>query len=181
MGYESHYDSPKEIQDEIAAVAPSYGGITYDRLEGEGLCWPCPTADHPGTKFLHKDRFVRGKGLFHAIEYKPPAESPDDEYPLWLSTGRVYAHYHTGTMTRNSPSLDREMPRGFMEVNPEDAGRLGLREGGSAKLVSRRGSIVADVHITDRVEKGTVFMPFHFAEASANVLTTPPEVILRMM
>jgi len=171
MGYESNYASPKEIQDEIASVTPSYGGITYDRLEGEGLCWPCPTADHPGTKFLHKDRFVRGKGLFHAIEYKPPAETPDEEYPFWLSTGRVYAHYHTGTMTRNSPSLHREMPKGFMEVNPDDAKKIGLKEGGSAKLVSRRGSIVADVHITTRVEKGTVFMPFHFAEASANVLT----------
>ena len=173
MGYESNYNSPKEIQDEIAAVTPSYGGITYDRIEGEGLCWPCPTADHPGTKFLHKDRFVRGKGLFHAIEYKAPAEIPDEEYPFWLSTGRVYAHYHTGTMTRNSPSLDREMPKGFMEVNPEDAKKLGLEDGGSAKLVSRRGSIVAGVHITNRVDKGTVFMPFHFAEASANVLTNP--------
>jgi len=79
---------------EIASLTPSYGGITYDRLEGEGLLWPCPSTDHPGTKFLHKDGFVRGKGLFHAIEFIPPDESVDEEFPFWLTTGRVFAHYH---------------------------------------------------------------------------------------
>ncbi len=171
FGYPMSYASASEIQDEIARLTPSYGGIVYSRLEGEGLCWPCPTLDHPGTRYLHKDRFVRGKGLFHAVSYRAPAEEPDAEYPMWLSTGRVYAHYHTGTMTRNSPSLHREMPEGFMELNPSDAEKLGLRDGDSARLVSRRGAITALVYITSRVDQGTVFMPFHFAEAAANMLT----------
>jgi len=173
LGYRMEYTSPKEIQDEIASLTPSYGGITYDRLEGEGLCWPCPDKDHPGTKFLHKDRFARGKGLFHGIEYIPPAESPDEEYPFWLTTGRVYVHYHTGTMTRNSPTLHHEMPEGYLEVNPADAFELGIKDGERAKIVSRRGEIISRIFITDRVDKGMVFMPFHFLEARANLLTNP--------
>ena len=171
FGYTMEYESPKEIMDEIAKVTPSYGGITYERLEGDGLCWPCPNADHPGTKFLHQGQFARGKGLFHAIEYRPPAEQPDDEYPLWFTTGRVFTHYHTGTMTRNSPSLHHEMPEGYVEVNPADALALQFKDGDMATVTSRRGTVNTRVFVTDRVEPGTVFMPFHFVEASANVLT----------
>ena len=114
FGYEMKYDSPQAIMEEIAGLTPSYGGITYERLEGEGLQWPCPDKDHLGTKFLHKDKIARGKGLFHAIEFKPPAESVDEQYPFWLTTGRVYVHYHTGTMTRNCPTLDAEIPEGLL-------------------------------------------------------------------
>jgi formate dehydrogenase alpha subunit len=173
FGYEMNYDSPEAIMDEIAGVAPSYGGISYDRLEGEGLQWPCPTKEHPGTKFLHKDKFARGKGLFHAIEFKPPAEIVDDEYPFWLTTGRVYAHYHTGTMTRNCPTLDAEIPEALLEIHPDDAVKLEIKAGDKVKIASRRGEIVTKTMITDRVEPGLVFMPFHFAEACANVLTNP--------
>ncbi len=170
-GYKMEYASPKEIMDEIASLTPSYGGVTYDRLEGDGLCWPCPAADHPGTKFLHQGKFSRGKGLFHGIEYRPPAEQPDEDFPLWFTTGRVFTHYHTGTMTRNSPSLHHEMAEGYVEIHPEDAAELGLKDGELAVVSSRRGTVETRVFVTDRVEKGTAFMPFHFVEAAANVLT----------
>jgi formate dehydrogenase alpha subunit len=173
FGYEMQYDSPQAIMEEIAGLTPSYGGITYERLEGEGLQWPCPDKDHPGTKFLHKDKIARGKGLFHAIEFKPPAESVDEQYPFWLTTGRVYVHYHTGTMTRNSPTLDTEIPEGLLEIHPTDASRLDLTEGDWVKIISRRGEITTKIMVTDRVEEGLVFMPFHFVESCANVLTNP--------
>ena len=173
FGYPMQYDSPAAIMDEIASVTPSYGGINYDRLEGEGLQWPCPTPDHPGTPFLHKEGFTRGRGLFHAIEFRPPDEVVDDEYPFWFTTGRVYAHYHTGTMTRKSPSLDAEIPEGFLEVHPRDAEGLGVADGDTIRVASRRGEIDTRITLTDRVVPGSVFMPFHFAESCANVLTNP--------
>jgi formate dehydrogenase alpha subunit len=173
FGYEMNYESAEDIMREISTLTPSYGGITYERLEGEGLAWPCPDKDHPGTKFLHKDKFARGLGLFHAIEYQPPAEVVDEDYPFWLSTGRVHVHYHTGTMTRVSPSLHAEIPEGSLEMHPEDAQRLGVRQGEKVKVASRRGEIIVKVTLTDRVDEGVLFMPFHFVETCANVLTNP--------
>lgn len=173
FGYDMNYDSPEAIMQEIASVTPSYGGISYDRLEGEGLQWPCPTPDHPGTKFLHKGTFTRGKGLFHAIEYLPPAETVDEEYPFWLTTGRVHSHYHTGTMTRKSPSLNAECSRGFLEIHPQDAANLGILEQGNVNIISRRGEISAQIRFTDTLDPGLVFLPFHFVEMNANILTNP--------
>lgn len=172
-GYPMYYASPEEIMEEIARLTPSYAGITYERLEGKGLCWPCPDKAHPGTRYLHQGRFTRGLGLFHPIEYKAPAEVVDEEFPFWLSTGRVHVHYHTGTMTRNSPSLNAEMSEGFLELHPEDASKLEVKQGEFVEVSSRRGSVKAKVVLTDRVEQGVVFMPFHFAESCANVLTNP--------
>jgi formate dehydrogenase major subunit len=171
LGYPMNFQSAEEVFAEITKATPSYAGISYPRLEGDGLCWPCPTPEHPGTQYLHKDRFARGRGLFHAIDYRPPAEEPDAEYPFWLTTGRSYVHYHTGTMTRNSPHLEREMPEIIMEVHPEDAHALELLDGTLVRISSRRGSIVSRVQLTDRIGKGVVFLPFHFAENAANVLT----------
>ncbi|MBW2580326.1 MAG: molybdopterin-dependent oxidoreductase, partial [Deltaproteobacteria bacterium] len=173
FGYPMNYGSAEEIMQEISALTPSYGGITYERLQGDGLTWPCPDKEHPGTKFLHKDKFARGLGLFHAIEYQPPAEVVDEEYPFWLSTGRVHVHYHTGTMTRVSPTLHAEMPEGTLEMHPQDADKLGVRQGEYVKVASRRGEITTKVTVTDRVGVGVVFMPFHFAETCANILTNP--------
>ncbi len=173
FGYPMHYESPQAIMEEIAAVTPSYGGISYERLEGQGLQWPCPNPDHPGTVYLHKDKFARGRGLFHAIEFKPPAESTDADYPLWLTTGRNFSHYHTGTMTRNSPTLSAEYPENFLEINPEDARELGLNQGDRATIASRRGSITARTQMTRRMKKGTVFVPFHYVESCVNKLTNP--------
>ena len=173
FGYLMEYDSPAAIMNEIADLTPSYGGIRYDRLEGEGLQWPCPDTEHPGTKFLHQNGFARGKGLFHAIEFKPPAEIVNDEYPFWLTTGRVFAHYHTGTMTRNSPTLNAEISEGYLELHPADAEQLKIRPGEAVAVTSRRGRITAKTMVTERVDQGAVFMPFHFVESCANVLTNP--------
>lgn len=173
FGYEMQYDGPEQVFDEMTSLTPSYGGMTYERLEGQGLQWPCPTPDHPGTPVLHVGKIARGKGLFHAIDFKPPAEIVDDEYPFWLSTGRVFAHYHTGTMTRNSPTLDSEIKEGLLELNEEDAAELSVKEGDVVKISSRRGEIEAKAHVTKRVGKGSVFMPFHFIESCANILTNP--------
>ncbi len=168
------YASPAEIMVEIAALTPSYGGVSYERLEREGsLQWPVPTADHPGTPYLHKDKFSRGIGKFTPVAFKEPAETPDEEYPLTLTTGRIMFHYHTGSMTRRSEKLDKEVPEGYVEISPEDAVRLGLGKSARVRVISRRGEIETRAWITRRVPPGLVFIPFHFAEAAANVLTNP--------
>lgn len=166
------YASPAEIMDEIAALTPIYGGISYARLQEAGfLQWPCRTADDPGTPYLHRDQFTRGRGKFHVIHYREPAELPDAEYPLILTTGRNMFHWHTGTMTRRTPKLAKEVPEGYVEISPEDAERVGIRKSEFVRLVSRRGQVETRAWITRRVPPGVVFMPFHFAEAAANVLT----------
>ncbi len=168
------YSSPAEIMDEIAALTPIYGGASYERLEKEGyLQWPVPTADHPGTPYLHKEKFSRGLGHFTPVEFKEPAEAPDEEYPFTLTTGRIMFHYHTGSLTRRSEKLDQEVPGGYVEISPEDADRLGLGKSEQIRVVSRRGEIETKAWITRRVPPGTVFIPFHFAEAAANLLTNP--------
>jgi formate dehydrogenase alpha subunit len=173
FGYAMDFESPRAIQEEISRLTPSYGGITYERLQGDGLQWPCPDTGHGGTKFLHQGRFARGRGLFHAIHYKPPAETVDEAYPFQLTTGRLYVHFHTGTMTRNSPSLDREIRECFLEMNPKDAAALGVADGDRVVLESRRGAVSTKVRLTKAVREKTVFMPFHFLESRANILTNP--------
>ncbi|MCX5830121.1 MAG: molybdopterin-dependent oxidoreductase, partial [Deltaproteobacteria bacterium] len=173
MGYAMNYSSAQEIMEEISQVTPSYGGITYKRLEKNGLQWPCPTPDHKGTKFLHKDRFTRGLGLFHAIEYIPPAELPDKAYPMFLSTGRVLYHYHTGTMTRLSAGAMERCPESLVEINPLDADKLGIEDGQMVKVSSRRGKVTAKAKLTEKSAAGSIFMNFHFHEAAVNLLTNP--------
>jgi len=166
------YSSPEEIMAEIAKVAPSYGGVTYERLDKEGgLHWPVPSVDHPGTPYLHKEKFTRGLGKFHAVHFKEAAELPDEEYPFILTTGRIMFQYHTGTMTRRSPKLEQEAPEPFVEINPSDAEKIGLNGAKKVKVSSRRGSIELAVRVTDRIKPGVVFIPFHYAEAAANALT----------
>lgn len=165
------FESTEEIFAEIASLTPSYSGMSYRRLGTGGLQWPCRGPEDDGTAFLHQGEFARGKGKFADVEYRPPAELPDEDYPLMMMTGRIAFHYHTGTMTRSSPSLDREVDTAYVEVNPEDAEALGLGTGQPAKLTSRRGEIVLNAKVTDRVCRGQVFVPFHFAESAANVLT----------
>ena len=165
------YPSTAAIMDEIARVTPSYGGIHHGRVAGEGLTWPCPTSDHPGTPILHTTRFTRGLGKFHAVTAQLPAEQPDTEFPLILTTGRILYHYHTGTMTRRSEGLNWRESRGYAEVNPYDAEQAGLRDGGPALITSRRGQVRTQVRVTERVPQGTVFLSFHWKEAPANILT----------
>jgi len=165
------YKSAAEIFEELTALIPSYAGMSYDRLERRGLQWPCPNKYHPGTPVLHKDRFARGLGKFHAVGYVAPAEEPDDAYPFFLSTGRIRFHYHTGTMTRRSRGLNCIAPEGFIEMNPQDASALDIRDGERVRLASRRGEITSRVRVTDRSPKGTIFATFHFQESPVNMLT----------
>ena len=171
LGSPMSYQSSAEIMDEIASLTPIYGGIHHDRLEGRGLQWPCPDREHRGTPFLHQGMFSRGKGLFHAVEYIPPAEEPDAEYPYLLTTGRILYHFHTGTMTRRVEGLDAIRPDGFVEIHPEDAAALGIEDGTLAEVTSRRGTVTARAEVTPRSRPGSVFMAFHYAEAAANLLT----------
>ncbi len=173
MGYPMQYSSAQQIFEEITSVTPSYAGITYRRIEKEGLQWPCPTHEHKGTKFLHKDRFSRGLGLFTAIEFMPPNELPDKEYPFLLSTGRVLYHYHTGTMTTRAQGPSERCPESLVEINPADAEKLGISDGQLVKVTSRRGTLEAKSRITTKSAPGSIFMNFHFTQAPVNILTNP--------
>ena len=166
------FSGPEEIFEELARLTPSYAGISYQRIEAEGgLQWPCRTPDDPGTPYLHKDQFARGKGLFTPIKYLDPAELPDGEYPFLLTTGRLPFHFHTGTMTREAPHLVEEIDEPWLEIHPEDARGLGLRDGEVVEVSSRRGSVRVKARLTEGIRQGTVFLPFHFREAPANLLT----------
>ncbi len=171
MGASWNYGSPREIFEEVRKVTPSYAGITYEKIEKGIVQWPCPAEDHPGTQFLHKDKFSRGLGLLTAIDFTAPAEKTDREYPLVLSTGRVLEHFHTGTMTRNSRILDAIVPEGYAEINPVDAGEFDIADGEIVAVSTRRGSIRLKARVTTRIKPKVVFIPFHFYEAAANRLT----------
>ncbi len=171
MGYDMGYTDSSAIFNELAGVTPSYAGLSYDRIEDEGIHWPCPTADHPGTPILHGQQFTRGKGMFHAIEWIPPDEQVDDDYPLYMTTGRVLYQYHTGTMTMKSDGLNERAPESFVEIAKADATQYGLQEGDMATVFSRRGSVTARVKISTKAVAGTVFMPFHYFQGAANMLT----------
>ncbi len=166
------FDHPAQIMDEIASVTPSYGGISHARLDKEGgLQWPCPTPEHPGTLFLHKEGFPRGKGRFVPLSYKPPMELPDEEFPLILTTGRNLYHFHTGTMTRRVKGLNILKKEEEVEINPKDAEKLGVGDNELVKVVSRRGELVARARVTEAMPPGVIFMTFHFAESPVNILT----------
>ncbi len=171
LGYPMEYPSPAEIFAEMAALNPAYAGISYQRIDAAGLQWPCPTPDHPGTPYLHEGRFTRGKGLLQAIRFRPAAELPDEAYPFVLSTGRTLYNYNIGNMTRKSPTISQKEDRNFVELHPEDARRLGIADGGRARVTTRRGSLVVTAHVRDKVRPGALWMPFHFVEASTNYLT----------
>ena len=167
------FEHPSQIMDEIARLTPSYGGISYRRLDNGSLQWPCPAPDHPGTPILHTERFTRGKGRFIPLEYKPPMELPDDDYPLILTTERSLYHYHTGTLTRRVKGLNVLLGEGLVEINPEDASALGIADGEKVKVISRRGEVVAKARVTEVSPAGVVTMNFHFAESPTNMITSP--------
>lgn len=173
FGYRMSYSHPSEIMVEIASVTPAYGGIRYERLENGGLQWPCPTVDHPGTPILHRESFTRGKGKFHAVEYKPPAEVTDKNYPLILTTGRILAQFHTRTMTGRAEGIDYVTSSKLVEINPADAEEYGVKDGEMIVVSTRRGKLKAKAKVTENIIPGTIFIPFHFADAAANLLTNP--------
>ncbi|MGB6874017.1 MAG: formate dehydrogenase subunit alpha [Dehalococcoidia bacterium] len=167
------YSHSLDIMEEIRNLTPSYGGISYQRLEDGGLQWPCPIDDHPGTPILHTNIFVRGKGRLIPLKYVPPGELPDENYPLILTTGRSLYHFHTGTMTRKVAGLNIIEPEGVVEISPEDASQLGIAQGDKVKISSRRGEVITKAKVTEALPSGLVFMTFHFAESAANILTNP--------
>ena len=175
LGLPTPFRTAADVMVEIAKVTPSWAGVTYPRLEGAGLQYPIPTGDHPGTAFLFDDVFptADGRATFVPVEYTDPAELPDDDYPFVMNTGRQLYHWHTGTMTRRASGLDSREPTPIVEIHPEDAKQLNVREGELVRLTSRRNAMVTAARISDRVARGQVFVPFHFREAAANLLTNP--------
>lgn len=171
LGYHGRYNNPAEIFDEMAALTPSYAGIDYKRLEKGGLQWPCPNNEHPGTQYLHKDYFARGKGLFVGIQYRDSAEQADEQYPFILTTGRVLYQYHTRTMTGKVEGLNRKSPESYLQISSLAAAKLKICDGELVRVRSRRGSITVKAMISNQIGQDVVFIPFHFAEGAANILT----------
>lgn len=172
LGYPMPYDSPQAIMDEISALTPIYAGINYNRLEAAGLQWPVPDASHPGTQFLHVDgKFTCGLGYFVPVEYQPPAEEPDSNYPLLLTTGRILYHYNVSTH-RYSRHLTAHRPEERIMIHPKDAAALGVNEGDRVDVTSRRGRVWANATVTEDMLPGVVWMSFHFPDCPTNQVTS---------
>jgi formate dehydrogenase major subunit len=172
MGFDMGFTGPQQIWEEMRNLSVMYRGITWERLEGEGLQWPVPDINHQGTVFLHKDgNFKRGKAKFIPAHYRPPAEVPDEEYPFMLTTGRRLWHYHTGTQTRNCEGFDKLFSEERIEISPEDALTLGINDGDFVNIVSRRGQVRMKAWISERSPKGVLWSSFHFHEACINEVT----------
>jgi predicted molibdopterin-dependent oxidoreductase YjgC len=171
MGVPMQYAGASQIMDEIASVSPLYGGIAYDRIESVGLQWPCLDRGHPGTKYLHKGEFKRGKGKFHPVRFREPAEAPSKDFPMILSTGRQLYQYHTGTLSRKSPAIDQKSPTGYVEIHFKDAEKYGIEDGDNVEVSTTRGTVTTKASVGTQVARGWLFMPFHFAEGPANMLT----------
>jgi predicted molibdopterin-dependent oxidoreductase YjgC len=171
MGYPMSYSNPSEIFDEMAALTPIYSGMTFKRIDKVGLQWPCPTNEHPGTVYLHKDKFVRGRGLFHTIKFREAAELPDREYPFILSTGRTLYHYNVGNMTQKSEAIRQKQSKNFVEIHYSDAEKIGVSNGDELTVSTRRGRVTVQAAVGDIVRPGVLWMPFHFVDQPTNVLT----------
>jgi predicted molibdopterin-dependent oxidoreductase YjgC len=167
-----NYAGAADVYREIAALTPSMAGISHERLAYGGLQWPCPTAEHPGTPILHKEKFTRGLGRFTPLTFREPMEAIDDEYPFTLNTGRILQHWHGGTMSRRSAGLDWVVPEGEIQINAEDGALLGVASGDMIRVTSRRGEVTGKASLTDKLPRGMVFMNFHFAEVPTNALTS---------
>jgi predicted molibdopterin-dependent oxidoreductase YjgC len=175
MGVPTPFETAAEVMLEIAQVTPSWRGVTHERLEGAGLQYPVPDREHAGTAFLFDDRFptADGKATLVPVEYAPPAELPDEQFPFIMNTGRQLYHWHTGTMTRRSAGLDAREPTPTVELSPADATAIGVSDGDPVRITSRRGSIEIGVRLSPRVARGQIFVPMHYREACANLLTNP--------
>ena len=173
LGAGWEYESAEQAWDEFADLAPNWSGIRYDRIEEQGIQWPCPDRNHPGSRFLYASHpeSAGGKGKFFPVEFQPPIEQPDSEYPFVLSTGRTLYHYNSAPMTMREQGITDKQKDPFFEISAEDASSLGLAEGDTARLVSRRGALEARAQISERVYPGLVWMALHFAQANVNWLT----------
>jgi predicted molibdopterin-dependent oxidoreductase YjgC len=164
------YQSAEDVWNELADLSPNWYGIRYPRLEEQGIQWPCTDLDHPGTPYLHAPKPALGKGWFFPVEYQPPIEQPDSEFPFVLTTGRTLYHYNSATMTMLEAGVREKQEAPFFEINREDAEALGIADGEVARLVSRRGELEAEAHYSERVYPGLVWMALHFAQAKVNWL-----------
>jgi len=171
FGYEMNYNLMEDIFQEAKKLWPALVGVTYKRISKAGLQWPCPTLDHPGTPYLFKGGFPRGRATFTSVRYRASEELPDNDYPFLLSTGRQLFQYHTGSMTRRVDAINMVSPGAYIEIHPDDADKLNVRDGDIVKVTSRRGSLDIEVMVSERPLKGLVFIPFHYREAAANLLT----------
>jgi predicted molibdopterin-dependent oxidoreductase YjgC len=171
MGYPMEYSSAESVFREMGDIWPALAGITYGRLQKEGIQWPCPTEDHPGTVYLYKAGFPRGKAILTPTDCSAGAEPTSEEYPFVLTTGRNLFQYHTGSMTRRVSPIEKHAGEPYMEISTGDALRMGVKDGDSVNVSSRRGTIGIKALVTERVPEGTVFIPMHYREAAANVIT----------
>ena len=174
VGTSWSYAGPAAIYAEMVHDAPKFRGISHERIEaeGRGIQWPCPDPSHPGTAYLHEGGVLRGRGLFQAVEYRPSVEQADSEYPLVLSTGRTLYHYNAATQTRRAEQLDEKQPEAFVELHPRDAKMRGIAQGDSVLVRTRRGAVACRAMVSRQVRRGCIWMPMHFSEARANLLTT---------
>ncbi|MFQ5747499.1 MAG: formate dehydrogenase subunit alpha [Gemmatimonadota bacterium] len=174
FGYPMAYESPADVFAEFTSLAPSYAGLTYENLGLTGKLWPCPDLEDDGIQVLFGEDFptADGRGRFVPCPYAPESEPPDEAYPFILNTGRLLEHWHTGTMTRRARALHAIRPAASVEIHPDDLARLGIGDGERVLVESRRGAIALAAEASERVSPGSVFIPFHFREAAANVLTT---------
>jgi len=172
LGVDLRFESARGVWEEMRSLATGYAGISWERIDAVGIQWPAPTLQHPGTPFLHAGgNFTRGRGLFTPATWRPPAEVPDGDYPLVLTTGRRLWHYHTGTQTRNCAGFEALFGEELVEISPQDAAELGARDGDFVWVVSRRGRVRMRAWVTDRSPRGVVWSCFHFREANINEVT----------
>jgi formate dehydrogenase alpha subunit len=174
MGYPMNYCSPEAIWEEIRKVSPNFAGINYQRLDNGGIQWPCPKADHPGTKFLYEKKFPNEKAKFSSTDSKPSLEKPDKSYPFILSTGRTLYHFNSGTMTHRAKGSIQKQPYPFVEISQSDADDTGIKDGEMVRVTTKRGQISLSANITNRVMPKQVWIPFHFISAPVNLLTKDP-------
>jgi predicted molibdopterin-dependent oxidoreductase YjgC len=165
------YNNPSLIFNEYSKLWPDISGITYDRIEKKRLAWPCPSPNHSGTKFLYEKGFAKGKPPFTPVSYLQAREIADSEFPYILTTGRNLYQYHTGTMTRRIAAIESHAGKAYVEMNTDDAKRMGIKSGDLISVSSRRGSIRINARVTRSIMKGIVFIPMHYCEAAANMLT----------
>ncbi len=166
-----HFQSAKDVFNELCTIATNYAGLDWDRVDKESISWPVPDKTHPGTPILHQDTFKNGRGIFKVISFRDPAEVIDEQYPLWLTTGRRLQSYHSRTQTGRADGIDYLLPEEALEVHPDDLARLGLKDGGMAVIASRRGELPIKVRATTVSPKGTVFASFSFDATPINILT----------
>ena len=171
LGHDWGEAQPSKVWDEFARLSPQFSGINYERIEDEGIQWPCPDVSHPGTKILHEGAPIRGKGKLYPLDHIKPWEEADEEYPLTLSTGRTLYHYNSATQTLRNEGHREKEPECFFEISPDDARDLNIADKEAITVQSRRGSIVSRAKVSEKVRKGVIWMPMHYAEASANTLT----------